>query len=107
MGWAVNQIAAVGVPVMGGLLWSTIGYQVTFLAGAATCVLSVLAALAIRIERVPAARHIPDEHPEGSPLAAMVAVDGHAEGPASASRALSACAEAPGDGKRLVYERDE
>ncbi len=48
MGSTVNHIAAVGVPVVGGLLWSTVGYQVTFLAGAATCILSVMAALAIK-----------------------------------------------------------
>ena len=48
MGSTVNHIAAVGVPVVGGFLWAAVGYQVTFLAGAATCVLSVVAALAIR-----------------------------------------------------------
>lgn len=48
MGSTVNHIAAVGVPVVGGLLWYSLGYQVTFLAGAATCILSVIAALAIR-----------------------------------------------------------
>lgn len=48
MGSTVNHIAAVGVPVVGGLLWYSLGYQVTFLAGAATCILSVFAALAIR-----------------------------------------------------------
>lgn len=48
MGSTVNHIAAVGVPVVGGLLWASTGYQVTFLAGAATCLLSVCAALAIR-----------------------------------------------------------
>ena len=48
MGSTVNHIAAVGVPVVGGFLWARIGYEVTFLAGAATCLLSVMAALAIR-----------------------------------------------------------
>lgn len=48
MGSTVNHIAAVGVPVVGGLLWSVVGYQVTFLAGAATCILSVLVSLAIK-----------------------------------------------------------
>ena len=47
MGSTVNHIAAVGVPILGGLIWTRLGYQVTFLAGAATCLLSVLAALAI------------------------------------------------------------
>lgn len=48
MGTTVNHIAAVGVPFVGGILWTTLGYQITFLTGAATCLLSVLAALAIR-----------------------------------------------------------
>ena len=48
MGSTVNHIAAVGVPIVGGILWATVGYQITFLAGAATCVLSVLVSLAIR-----------------------------------------------------------
>jgi hypothetical protein len=88
MGSTVNHIAAVGVPVVGGLLWSTVGYQVTFLAGAATCLLSVLSALAIRIERAPSPQRSTCERPEGPPLAAMVAADGHVEGPAGASPAL-------------------
>lgn len=50
MGSTANHVAAVGVPVLGGLLWSALGYQVTFFAGAVTCVLSVLASLAIRID---------------------------------------------------------
>ena len=82
MGSTVNHIAAVGVPVAGGLLWSTVGYQVTFLAGAATCLLSVLSALAIRIERAPSPQRITCERPEGAPIAAMGAADGHAESPA-------------------------
>jgi len=51
MGTTMNHVAAVGVPVVGGLLWDHVGYQVTFLAGAATCVLSVVTALAIRADR--------------------------------------------------------
>jgi len=51
MGTTMNHVAAVGVPVVGGLLWDHVGYQVTFLAGAATCVLSVATALAIRADR--------------------------------------------------------
>jgi MFS family permease len=53
MGTTVNHIAAVGVPLVGGMLWNSYGYQVTFLAGAATCILSVIAALAV---------HVPAEH---------------------------------------------
>jgi hypothetical protein len=97
MGSTVNHIAAVGVPVVGGLLWSTVGYQVTFLAGAATCLLSVLSALAIRIERAPAPQRIPEE-----PLAATIAPAGHADGPAGGSRVLCACTEAAGKGEHQL-----
>src|SRR5207248_9626472 len=93
MGSTVNHIAAVGVPVVGGLLWSTVGYQVTFLAGAATCLLSVLSALAIRIERAPSPQRIPDGQPEMMPTATIVTADGHAERPDGASRALDAWAD--------------
>jgi MFS family permease len=47
MGSTANHVAAVGVPVLGGLIWYTYGYQVTFFLGAATCILSVLVALTI------------------------------------------------------------
>jgi hypothetical protein len=107
MGSTVNHIAAVGVPVVGGLLWSTVGYQVTFLAGAATCLFSVLSALAIRIEHAPAARRIPDGQPEVMPTTTIVMADGHGASPAEANRVLCACMETPSEGKRPVYERDE
>lgn len=48
MGGTANHVAAVSVPVLGGILWSQFGYQVTFFAGAATCLASVLVASAIR-----------------------------------------------------------
>ena len=104
MGSTVNHIAAVGVPVVGGLLWSTVGYQVTFLAGAATCLLSVLSALAIRIERAPSPQRITDERPEGPPIAALVAADGHAEGPAGASPALCVREKQQAHERRLLGE---
>jgi predicted MFS family arabinose efflux permease len=47
MGGTANHVAAVSVPVLGGIIWDRLGYQVTFFAGAATCLLSVLVALAI------------------------------------------------------------
>lgn len=53
MGSTFNHVAAVGVPLVGGLLWYSVGYQVTFLAGAATCLLSVLVSLAIEDRRGP------------------------------------------------------
>jgi predicted MFS family arabinose efflux permease len=49
MGGTANHIAAVGVPVLGGIVWAQFGYQVTFFAGAATCILSILVALSIRL----------------------------------------------------------
>jgi hypothetical protein len=35
------------VPVVGGILWAGVGYQVTFLVDAATCLLSVAASWSI------------------------------------------------------------
>jgi MFS family permease len=49
MGGTANHIAAVGVPVLGGMLWDNFGYQVTFFAGAATCILSIVVSLAVRV----------------------------------------------------------
>ncbi|MGH2386953.1 MAG: MFS transporter [Chloroflexota bacterium] len=49
MGSTANHIAAVSVPVLGGIVWDNIGYQVTFFAGAATCIISVLVALSIKV----------------------------------------------------------
>ena len=51
MGSTFNHVAAVGVPLVGGLLWVSLGYQVTFFAGAATCLLSVLVALLMQSRR--------------------------------------------------------
>ena len=45
MGVAMNHVAAVLMPLVGGLLWKFAGYQWTFLAGAVATALSVLAAL--------------------------------------------------------------
>jgi predicted MFS family arabinose efflux permease len=49
MGGTANHIAAVGVPVVGGILWDQFGYQVTFFAGAATCIISILVSLSIHL----------------------------------------------------------
>ena len=57
MGGTANHVAAVSVPVLGGILWSQFGYQVTFFAGAATCLASVLVANAIRT--APAVAEVP------------------------------------------------
>jgi MFS family permease len=47
MGGTANHVAAVSVPVLGGILWDHFGYQITFFAGAATCLVSVMVALAM------------------------------------------------------------
>lgn len=57
MGVAMNHVAAVAMPFIGGILW-TYGYKWTFLAGAAAAALSILAVL-----RVP--RHVP-RGPDGA-----------------------------------------
>jgi MFS family permease len=45
MGVAMNHVAAVFMPFVGGVLWKFAGYQWTFFVGAAAAALSVLAAL--------------------------------------------------------------
>jgi MFS family permease len=45
MGVAMNHVAAVLMPLVGGLLWKFAGYQWTFFVGAAAAALSVLGAL--------------------------------------------------------------
>ncbi len=97
-GSTVNHIAAVGVPIVGGILWAKIGYEVTFLAGAATCLLSVFAALAIR----PADLATP--HPTLEAMEELgrlpVTVLGHTEGAvAIAAVAIAAEDSLSGDGQ--------
>jgi MFS family permease len=45
MGVAANHVAAVTMPLVGGLLWKYVDYKWTFLVGAAAAALSILAAL--------------------------------------------------------------
>jgi len=49
MGTTMNHVASVTIPLLGGLIWSTVGYETTFLAGA----IVVLASLTIaqRVKR--------------------------------------------------------
>jgi len=47
MGVAMNHVAAVTMPLVGGLLWTYVDYRWTFLAGAAAAVLSIPAALCV------------------------------------------------------------
>ena len=44
MGVAMNHVAAVAMPLVGGILWRYLGYQWAFLTGSATAALSILAA---------------------------------------------------------------
>jgi len=53
MGVAMNHVAAVLMPLVGGLLWKFAGYQWTFFVGAAAAALSVLAALRIPCHEPP------------------------------------------------------
>ena len=52
MGVAVNHVAAVAMPLVGGLLWKYAGYRWAFAIGAVAAALSILAALAVP-------RHVP------------------------------------------------
>lgn len=52
MGVAMNHIAAVSMPLLGGILWATVGYQWAFASGAIAALISVFAAIRIP-SRVP------------------------------------------------------
>jgi MFS family permease len=47
MGVAMNHVAAVTMPLVGGILWMHVGYQWTFAIGALAVVLSILASLCV------------------------------------------------------------
>ncbi|HUU21097.1 MAG TPA: MFS transporter [Phycisphaerae bacterium] len=61
MGVAMNHVAAVTMPLVGGFLWKYLGYQWAFFAGAAAAALSILAAM-----------RVPPHPPQAS--------DGHVDG---------------------------
>jgi len=46
-GMTANHITAVVIPVVGGVLWTTFGYEVTFIAGAAIVFIDMLLALKV------------------------------------------------------------
>ena len=50
-GQTMNHVAAVIVPVTGGLLWSVFGHEVTFVGGAILAALSFILSSRIKIER--------------------------------------------------------
>jgi MFS family permease len=45
MGVAMNHVAAVAMPLTGGVLWATLGHRWTFMVGILAAALSVLAVL--------------------------------------------------------------
>jgi MFS family permease len=47
MGVAMNHVAAVAMPLVGGIIWKTWGYQYAFLVGAVAAALSIFAALLV------------------------------------------------------------
>ena len=47
MGVAMNHVAAVLMPIVGGLLWVSLGHEWAFLTGAAAAVVSVFVALRV------------------------------------------------------------
>jgi predicted MFS family arabinose efflux permease len=52
-GQTINHIAAVIVPLVGGVMWETVGSRYTFLAGVVIVVLSLVLVQWMRTERVP------------------------------------------------------
>ena len=58
MGVTMNHVAAVVVPVTGGILWKAFGHQVPFLGGAILAVLAM--ALSVLVSAAPDKRPIPD-----------------------------------------------
>ena len=64
MGVSMNHIAAVAVPVIGGLMWMKFGYQIPFFIGAVVVAISVLAVFRMRAEK-----DQPLEVPRPSPCA--------------------------------------
>ncbi len=49
MGVAMNHVAAVAMPLLGGLLWQSLGYQWVFAAGIVAAVASILVALRVPV----------------------------------------------------------
>jgi predicted MFS family arabinose efflux permease len=51
MGVTVNHIAAVTMPIVGGILWERFNYQMMFILGASIVLISILMASRIRMEK--------------------------------------------------------
>jgi MFS family permease len=59
MGIAMNHIASVSMPLVGGLAWKYLGYQWTFLIGSVAAAASIFVAIRIPQHILPAAKAIP------------------------------------------------
>jgi MFS family permease len=55
MGIAMNHVAAVSMPAVGGIMWACLGYQWTFMVGAAAAILSLVVSLRVPPHTVPEA----------------------------------------------------
>jgi predicted MFS family arabinose efflux permease len=53
LGQTINHIAAVVIPVVGGVVWETLGSRYTFLIGVGIVVLSLIAVRWMRTEKAP------------------------------------------------------
>jgi hypothetical protein len=56
VGFTINHIAAVALPVLGGMLWM-VDYRIPFIGGAVLALMSLLSVQFIRLPRVPEERH--------------------------------------------------
>jgi predicted MFS family arabinose efflux permease len=65
MGVAMNHVAAVTMPLVGGILWTHVGYQWTFAVGALAVVLSILASLCVPAHAPRAAAPVAEPAAEG------------------------------------------
>jgi predicted MFS family arabinose efflux permease len=65
MGVTMNHLAAVTVPLIGGLMWAKFGYRDTFIGGAVVVLMSLILTQRMR----PAAKHPPVPTPGPRPQA--------------------------------------
>jgi hypothetical protein len=49
----INHVSAVILPVVGGVIWETLGFQATFLFGAAIVFLDMLFSLKVKTRSIP------------------------------------------------------
>ena len=56
MGVTMNHVAAVAVPLIGGMLWKVVGYQATFFGGVLVVVVSLFLSRRIPLKRLTTSR---------------------------------------------------